>query len=686
MRRGRRRLLVLAAVAALAAAAGVLARSAHAFGRVELDAFDLRMNLRPERPPPPGIAVVGIDERTFSELGVRWPMPRSLYGRLLDRLRTAHVRLVALDLQFTEPSRPAQDLALYKAIVRARPVVLATTAADAHGRTNVLGGDANVRAAGAVVGMSVFPVDADGIIRRVPRELRHVRSFALAAAARVRAVDAAAVGPRGAWIDFRGPPGTVQSVPFWRALRDPRARAGLRGKVVVVGAEAPTLQDLHATSAPGPRLMSGPELQAATIATALAGFPLRDAPAAVDVAVVVLLAAVAPLAAVRMRQRWAIALGVAALAAVCVGVQLAFDRGRVLGVTYPAFAGVLGLGGSMAVGWFDEHVERDRLRRLFADFQPEIVEAVLASDRADGLPLARDQIIAGFRIERLVGRGGMGVVYEARQLQLNRRVALKLIRPAMARRPLVRERFKRESRLAAAVEHPNVIPVYGAGEDSDLLFIAMRFIPGVDLATLIADAGRLAPRRASRIVVQVAAALGAAHAAGLVHRDVKPSNVLVAEGEHCYLTDFGITKELAGRDDLTSPGAFVGTIDYTAPEQIRGEPVGPAADLYALGCLLYQALTGHVPFPAETDAAVALLQVEAPPPPTGDPGLAAFEPVLARALAKRPQDRYPDADAFAAAVARAADASPATRHEPAASPRTRPEEPPPTSAPTESAR
>jgi CHASE2 domain-containing sensor protein/predicted Ser/Thr protein kinase len=655
VRRGRRRLLILAAVALLAASAGIALRAGHAFSRLELDAFDLRMNIRPDRSPPRDVVVVGIDERTFAELDVRWPMPRSRYARLLDRLRAAGVRLVALDLQFTEGSpNPAEDVALYDAVRRNRPVILATTAADSRGRTMVLGGDENVRAAGAVVGMSVFGVDADVVIRRLPRSLRHVRSFALAAADRVARVDGRAVGPDGAWIDFAGPPGTIRHVPFWRALRDPRARSAMRGKIVVVGAEAPTLQDLHATSAPGPRLMSGPELQASAIATALDGFPLRDVPAAVDIGVIVLLALVTPLAAVRLRQRWAIGVGVAALIGLAAGVQLAFDAGHVVGVTYPALAGVLGLGGCMAVGWFDEHVERDRLRRLFADFQPEIVEAVLAS----GEGLARDEIIAGFRIERLVGRGGMGVVYEATQLRLNRRVALKLIRPAMARHPLVRERFQRESRLAAAVEHPNVIPVYEAGEDGDLLFIAMRFIPGVDLASLIRREGRLHPGRASRLVAQIAAALDAAHAAGLVHRDVKPSNVLIAEegpDEHPYLTDFGVTKELDGREDLTRPGAFVGTVDYMAPEQIRGERVGPAADVYALGCLLFEALTGHVPYGGESDGAVIASHLEAAPPATGLP---AFDPVIGRALAKRPEDRFAGAGALAAAVRRAAEESP----------------------------
>jgi serine/threonine protein kinase len=398
--------------------------------------------------------------------------------------------------------------------------------------------------------------------------------------------------------------------------------------------------------------MSGAELQASAIVTALDGFPLRDVPPGVDIAIIVVLAALAPLAAVRLRQRWAIALGVAGLLALAIGVQLAFDAGHVVGVTYPAVAGVIGLGGCMAVGWFDEHVERDRLRRLFADFEPEFVEAVLASDRAQ---LARDEIIAGFRIERLVGRGGMGVVYEATQLNLNRRVALKLIRPSIARRPEVRERFKRESRLAAAVEHPNVIPVYEAGEDGELLFIAMRFIRGSDLATTLTHEIRLEPARAARIVVQIAAALDAAHAAGLVHRDVKPANVLLAaEGpiEHPYLTDFGITKELGERESLTGPGAFLGTVDYTAPEQLRSEAVGPQADQYALACLFFEALTGHVPYSGESDAAVAIQHLNAPPPSTG---IAPLDAIIARAMAKAPHDRFPSTGAFAAAVQRVED-------------------------------
>ncbi len=661
----RRRLLILIAVAVVGGSAGLVLRSEHALRSLEHDSFDLRMNVRGDDTAPADVVIVAIDEPSFGELGVRWPMPRSLYGRLLNRLRASGARLVALDLQFTEASEPDEDVALYTAIKRNRPVLLATTAADASGRTAVLGGDENVRAAGAVVGMSIFPVDSDGVIRRLPWSVRRVRSFSLRAAdlVRGRAVDGRGLPRDGAWIDFRGPPGTFRTIPFWRALRQRAALAGLRGKIVIVGATAPSLQDLHATSAPGPRLMSGAELQANALATALDGFPLRDVSRTVDTLLIVLMAAVAPLVAIRLRERWALAAGAGAIALFAVGSQLAFDAGRVVAVTYPAVAGLVGVVGSAGVAYFEDHVERDRLRRLFADFQPEIVEAVLAADpeRSNAVPLARDQIIAGFRIERLVGRGGMGVVYEATQLMLGRRVALKLIRPVVARDPSVRERFKRESRLAAAVEHPNVIPLYETGEDGDILYIAMRFIPGADLAALIAQEGRLGPRRASQIVRQVAAALDAAHAAGLVHRDVKPSNVLVAEEgpyEHAYLTDFGVTKAVDGRADLTSPGRLVGTLGYMAPEQIRGRRVDAAADVYALGCLLYQALTGRVPFHGESDAEVMLLHLDAEPPRTGDRALRAFDPVIARAMAKRPEDRFASAGELAAATHEAAEQSP----------------------------
>jgi serine/threonine protein kinase len=210
---------------------------------------------------------------------------------------------------------------------------------------------------------------------------------------------------------------------------------------------------------------------------------------------------------------------------------------------------------------------------------------------------------AGYRIEGLAGKGGMGIVYRARQARPSRLVALKVIAPELADDEEFRSRFERESEVAASIEHPNVIPVYEVGDDDGCLFIAMRFVDGTDLRALIDEEGALPADRATRIAGQVAAALDAAHDAGLIHRDVKPANVLISGSDHAYLTDFGLTKPMKGGQELTTTGVGVGTFDYMAPEQFRGEPVDARTDVYALGCVLHHALTGAPPFPADSDAA-----------------------------------------------------------------------------------
>ena len=257
-------------------------------------------------------------------------------------------------------------------------------------------------------------------------------------------------------------------------------------------------------------------------------------------------------------------------------------------------------------------------------------------------------MIAGYRIVRLLGRGGMGVVYEAVEEALGRTVALKIVAPERAAEPGFRERFIAESRLAASIDHPNVLPVFGAGEHDGTLYLAMRFVEGSDLRSL----GALEPARAARIVAQVGAALDAAHARRLVHRDVKPGNVLVGGGDHAYLTDFGLVKALDASAGVTRTGELVGTLDYVAPERIRGEPAGPASDLYALGCVLFHALTGRVVFGLETGEQKLWAHLSAPPPPV--PGLPAFDAVVARALAKEPSERFSSgAELGAAAIAAA---------------------------------
>jgi hypothetical protein len=256
-------------------------------------------------------------------------------------------------------------------------------------------------------------------------------------------------------------------------------------------------------------------------------------------------------------------------------------------------------------------------------------------------------VFAGHRIQGVAGRGGMGVVYRATQLDLDRPVALKLIAPSLAEDPEFRDRFVRESRAAASIDHPNVIPIYYTGEHDGLLFIAMRYVEGSDLRTLVRAGGRLEPERAARIVAQVGAALDAAHARGLVHRDVKPANVLLGGEDHAYLTDFGLTKRLTSAGAAsTRPGGWVGTLGYVAPEQIRGERVDARADVYALGCVLFHALTGGPPYQRERDEATLWAHLNDPPPSASSvvPGVPdAFEDVLRRAMAKDPADRFPSA-------------------------------------------
>jgi Protein kinase domain len=262
--------------------------------------------------------------------------------------------------------------------------------------------------------------------------------------------------------------------------------------------------------------------------------------------------------------------------------------------------------------------------------------------------------LAGYRIVAVAGRGGMGVVYIAEDARLGRRVALKLLSSELAADERFRERFVRESRLAASIEHPHIVPIYAAGEADGTLFIAMRYIDGIDLRTLLAEHVVLDPAHAAGLVHHVAEALDAAHERGLVHRDVKPANVLVetrAGRDHAYLTDFGLTKQASSVSGFTGTGQLVGTIDYLSPEQIEGRPADGRSDQYALGCVLYQCLAGRPPFQRESEAATLWAHVQEAPPSIADarPDLAGeLDPVLRRALAKRPEQRFPTCQDFAA--------------------------------------
>jgi hypothetical protein len=256
--------------------------------------------------------------------------------------------------------------------------------------------------------------------------------------------------------------------------------------------------------------------------------------------------------------------------------------------------------------------------------------------------LAIGATFAGYRIEGIAGRGGMGIVYRATDLALERVVALKLIAPDLASTPGFRERFTTESKTAASLDHPNVIPILHAGEHDGVLFLTMRYVEGEDLRSELHAQGRLEPERAAKVVAQIASALDAAHGSGLVHRDVKPANVLLGADDHVYLTDFGLTKRLLTDPEQTKTGELVGTLNYVAPEQVRGEQIEPRTDIYALGCVLFHLLTGRVPFPLEGNEAKLWAHVSEPPPSASALGgiPLAFDAVVARAMAKRPADRY----------------------------------------------
>ena len=255
--------------------------------------------------------------------------------------------------------------------------------------------------------------------------------------------------------------------------------------------------------------------------------------------------------------------------------------------------------------------------------------------------------LAGYRIERVLGTGGMATVYEATQLSLDRRVALKVMGEAFTGDAEFRARFKREALLQAGLDHDHVVAVHEAGEAGALLYIAMRLIRGPNLKELI-RAGALDDDRVLELLTPVADALDTAHEAGLVHRDIKPQNILVGPRDHAYLADFGLTKA-PDQTALTASGRFMGTPNYTSPEQVHGEPATPASDIYSFAAVVYECLTGCVPYPRPTEAALLFAHVSEPPPCPSEvrPELpSAVDNALSRGMAKQPADRQPTATAF----------------------------------------
>jgi serine/threonine-protein kinase len=271
------------------------------------------------------------------------------------------------------------------------------------------------------------------------------------------------------------------------------------------------------------------------------------------------------------------------------------------------------------------------------------------------VPVATGSIVAGFRVLSLIGEGAMGSVYLAED-EHGGRVALKLLSPELGRDDRFRQRFLRETEVARELEHRNIVTTVASGEDDGSLYLAMAYIQGSDLRELLRRETRIEPNRAVRLVEQVGSALDSAHAAGLVHRDVKPGNILVAEeadGEHAYVCDFGLARHVSSVSSLTGERGFVGTIDYVPPEQIEGGKIDGRADVYSLGCVLFECLTGERPFERDSELSVVFAHLNEPPPSVSElrPDLPLeLDSVFETALAKSPNDRYSTCGELAAAA------------------------------------
>jgi adenylate cyclase len=386
MRKRRRiRMMLLLGVAALTTALGLVAYADDWFERTELDTVDLRFSIRGDEKPPPDIIVVGVDDDTFSELREQWPFPRSLHGKVIDRLHGDGAKVIAYDVQFTEPTEEKEDLALFDAAANAGNVVFATTEVEEDGSTAVLGGDANLKDIGAEAGNGLLPDDPGGIKRRMSHEQEKLKLFSVVAAehAGTKVDPKDFDGPDGTeWIDYTGGPGNIREIPFSRVLRGQFKPGTFKDKIVVVGATAPTLKDVFPTSTSGDEVMSGPEVQAQAISTLRRDLPLQPAAGWVNVLAIILLALAAPLLSLKLKPGWAIG------AAILLGVAwfglaiLLFNSGTIVDLLIPLATGLVSMVAALGVHYFTETRERRRTRALFARFVPEnVVDQVL--DRTD---------------------------------------------------------------------------------------------------------------------------------------------------------------------------------------------------------------------------------------------------------------------------------------------------------------
>jgi adenylate cyclase len=386
----RRRELALLLVVIVAATFAIVAHATHLMRATELQSVDARFSVRGTEPRPDDIAIVEVDDRTFSELGVQWPFPRSLHARVIDRLREGGAKTIAIDIQFTEPTTERQDSALIESVSRAGGVVLSTTETDKRGHSRIFGGEPVVHEIGARAANTVVVPEPGGKIRKMRYEVDGLVTFgvATAEAATGEAIDPAEMeGDEEAWIDYRGPPGTIAHYSYSRVLHGEVPAAAFRGKTVIVGASAPSLQDVHPTSTTGDELMAGPEIQANATWTAEHSFPLTSSGLAIDLLLILLMAAAPAAATLRIKALPALLVAIALGLVYLVAAQLCFDAGIVLPVLYPLLALTVSALGALAVNYVLNALERQRVHDTFARFVPAAVVSEVLARTDDDLRL-----------------------------------------------------------------------------------------------------------------------------------------------------------------------------------------------------------------------------------------------------------------------------------------------------------
>jgi adenylate cyclase len=391
LRRRREAAILLVAVAA--AAIAVVGYATHLMRALEQQSVDARFSVRGTQEQPQEFALVEVDDRTFSELGVQWPYPRSEHAQVIDRLREAGAKAIAVDIQFTEPTTPKEDNALVESVARAGGVVLSTTETD-RGESRIFGGEEVVHEIGAKAANTVVKPDSGGVIRKMHYEIDGLVSFgvAVAEAAGAGKIDSSEMeGDGEAWIDYRGQPKTFAHYSYSRVLRGKVPASAFRGKTVIVGASVPSLQDVHPTSTSGDELMPGPEIQANAAWTALHGFPLSSSGFAIGLLLILLLAAVPAAVTLRLSALPALLIAIGLGLLYAIATQVAFDSGTVVPVVYPLLGLTLSGLGALAVNYVLDAFERQRVHDTFARFVPAAVVSEVLARTDDDLRLGGER-------------------------------------------------------------------------------------------------------------------------------------------------------------------------------------------------------------------------------------------------------------------------------------------------------